>query len=369
MALTWARALGWRLRRHLLDPVGTGSVADVVARLGAVPAWPDVAVELAIAARRRGGRSGDAAMALAEGTVVKVFAFRGATHLMTPQDAGAYLALRASSRMWELPSWESYYGLSPSDWPRFRDYVRRVLAEGPLTRSELAAALGRSSRYRHLRTVVAEGNDTVLKPLTWQGDMGLGPVRDGEATFLRLEDVRGWAGVPDLDEAGPTVVAAYFGTYGPASPDRVRDWFGTGLGAKRRAVTRWLHQLDERLAAVTIEGDRVLVLREDLDDLRAAPPSTAVRLLPGRDQWVMAPGTSDARVVPPARRQVVSRSANVVVSGGVVAGTWTLRGERLDIAWFEESGPVPRAALDQEAAAVATLLDRPLALTLTLAVA
>ncbi len=360
VALTWARALGWRLRRQLLDPVGTGSVADVVRRLGAVPAWPDTTSEFAIGARRTGGRFGDAAQALAAGHVVKVFAFRGATHLMTPGDAGAYLALRASSRMWELPSWESFYELSASDWPQFRDYVRRALAEGPRTRSELATALGRSSRYRHLRTVVAEGNDTLLKPLTWQGDMGLGPVRDGEATFLRLDDIPGWAGIPDLDEAGPAVITAYFRTYGPATADRVYDWFGKGLGAKRQAISRWLDQLDERLESITIEGDSVLVLQDDIDDLRTTPASTAVRLLPGRDPWVMAPGTSDARVVPPVRREAVSRSANLVISGGAVAGTWTLRSERLNVVWFKESGRVPRTALDQEVAALAKLLDRPL---------
>jgi DNA glycosylase AlkZ-like len=367
VGLTWARALAWRLRRQLLDPVGTGSVVDVVERLGAVPAWPDAAAELAIGARRTDGKSGDASRALVAGKVVKVFAFRGATHLMTPRDAGAYLALRASSRMWELPSWESFYRLAPSDWPRFREYVRRALAEGPLTRSELAAALGRSGRYRHLRTIVAEGNDTLLKPLTWQGDMGLGPVRDGETTFLRLDDVPGWAGIPDIDEAGPAVVAAYFRTFGPATPDRVHDWFGKGLGAKRQAITRWLDQLDEQCEQVTIDGDRVLVLGEDLDELRTTPASTAVRLLPGRDPWVMAPGTSDTRVVPPARREVVSRSANLVVSRGVVAGIWTLRGERLEIAWFKESGRVPRTALDQEAAALAKLLDRSLDVAMTVA--
>jgi Winged helix DNA-binding domain len=360
VALTWPRALAWRLRRQLLDPVGTGSVADVVERLGAVPAWPEQAMELAIAVRRVGGRFGDAARALAAGNVVKVFAFRGATHLMTPRDAGAYLALRGSSRMWELPSWESFYGLAPSEWPRFREYVRRALADGPRTRSELAAALGRSSRYRHLRTVVAEGNDTLLKPLTWQGDMGLGPVRDGEATFMLLDDVPGWAGIPDLDEAGPTVVAAYFRTYGPAAAERVYDWFGQGLGAKRRALTRWLDQLDERLEPVTIAGDRALVLAEDLDDLRTTPASTAVRLLPGRDPWVMAPGTSDAKVVPPARREAVSRSANLVIARGVVSGTWTLRGERLAVAWFKEAGRVPHTAVDQQATALRRLLDRPL---------
>lgn len=356
--MTWATALSWRMQRHLLEPVGTGSVADVVGRLGPVPGWPDEAAEMAIGARRTDGRSGDVARALAAADLVKAFAFRGATHLMTPQDAGAYLAVRASSRMWELPSWESHYGLAPADWPRFREYVRQALADGPLTRSELTAALRRSSRYRHLGTLVAEGNETLLKPLTWQGDMGLGPARDGEATFLRLDGVRGWAGIPGLDEAGPAVVAAYFRTHGPAAPNRVHDWFGKGLGAKRRDVTRWLAVLDERLETVTVGGDQLLVLREDLDDLRNAPTSTAVRLLPGRDPWVMAPGTSDTRIVPPAHREAVSRSANVVVSCGVVTGTWALRGQRLDIVWFPESGRVPRSALDHEAVALAAFLDR-----------
>jgi hypothetical protein len=366
-ALTWAKVLGWRLRRQLLDPVGNGSVVDVVERLGAVPAWPDAAMELAIGARRTTGRSGDAARTLAADEVVRVFAFRGATHLMTPQDAGAYLAVRASSRMWELSSWVSFYGLGPEDWPRFRGFVRDALAGGPLTLSELTAAFGRSSRYRHLRPIIDGGNETLLKPLSWQGDLGLAPPRDGETTFRRLEDVPGWAGIPDLDEAGPAVVAAYLHTFGPAPVARVHDWVGKGLGARRPAVDRWLRLLDERLETVSIEGDDVLALREDLDELRTASASTAVRLLPGRDPWVMAPGTSDARVVPPARRELVSRTANMVVSRGALAGTWTVRDGRLQVAWFEESGTVPRTALDDEAARLSTFLDRPLDLTVAMA--
>jgi hypothetical protein len=190
--------------------------------------------------------------------------------------------------------------------------------------------------------------------------MALGPGRDGEPTFLRLDDVPGWGGIPDLDEAGRRVVAAYLRSNGPATPDRIHEWFGKGLGAKRRDITRWLHQVDEHGEWVTIDGDRVMVLREDLDDLQRTAASAAVRLLPGRDPWVMAPGTSDTHVVPPARREVVSRSANLVVSGGVVAGTWTLRGSRLGIAWFNERGRVPRPALNQEAAVLAKVMDRPL---------
>ena len=361
--LTWPGALAWRMRRQLLDPVAPGSVVDVVKALGAVPAWPDAAAELAVGARRAGGRAGDAERAFAARELVKVFAFRGATHLMTPQDAGAFLAVRASSRMWELKSWQSHYDLAPADWPRFREFVRDALADGPLTRSELVAALGRSSRYRRVHDVLREGNDTVLKPLTWQGDMGLGPVRDGELTFHRLEDVPGWAGVPDLDEAGRTLVASYLRTCGPATEDQLSTWLGDGLGARRKAVTAWVAQVEDRCEEVTVEDERVLVLAEDLDELRATPASDAVRLLPGRDPWVMAPGTSDEHVVPAAHREVVSRSANLVVHGGVVAGTWRVRGERLDVTWFEEVGRVPGTALEAEAVALAAFLGRDLELT------
>ena len=113
------------MRRQLLDPVGTEAVEDVVRRLGAVPAQLDSAAELAVRTRRQRSQSGEVARALADGRLIKTFSFRGATHLMTPEDGGAYLALRAASRMWELPSWQSYYSLAPSDWPRLREVVRR----------------------------------------------------------------------------------------------------------------------------------------------------------------------------------------------------------------------------------------------------
>lgn len=365
MKLTWATALGWRLQRQLLDPRGTGSVAEVVARMGAVPAWPDLAAELAIGARRSSGQYGDATRALDRGELVKAFTFRGATHLMTPQDAGAYLAVRASGRMWELPSWQSFYELSPADWPRFREHVRDSLADGPLTRSELVAALRRSSRYRHLARIVEDGNETLLKPLTWQGDMGLGPVRDGEPTFRRLDDIPGWAGIPALEEAGPELVTAYLRTYGPTTTDRLHDWLGKGLGARRAAVARWVEEVTERCEHVDVEGDRALVLAEDVVELAATPASASVRLLPGRDPWVMAPGSSDTRVLPAAHRDVVSRSANLVVFRGVVCGTWAVRGTRLEISWFGEAGRAPRTALEQESARLAELLDRPLDATIT----
>ena len=367
VSLSWSQALAWRLRRHLLDPVGSESVAGVVRRLGAVPAQSDSAAELAVRARRERSSSGEVARALAEGRIIKTFAFRGATHLLTPEDGGAYLALRAASRMWELPSWQSFYGLTPSDWPLLREAVREALVDGPMTRDELGAAVTAQPKFHHLGFAFADRSCTLLKPLAWQGDMSFGPPRDGRATFQSLDRNPRWAGVPDLDDAGMRAVEAYFRVYGPTTPDRVRYWLGEGLGAGRKRIQSWIAGFGDRIATVDIDGETAYVLREDLEELVAAPPTMAVRLLPGHDQWVLGPGTADAHVVPPARRTLVSRQANIVIVGGVLSATWSLADDQVVAAWFAEAAPPPREALAGEVARLAVILDRPLGWTVQMA--
>ena len=102
------------------------------------------------------------------------------------------------------------------------------------------------------------------------------------------------------------------------------------------------------------------MLSKDLDELTATPATSAVRLLPGYDQWVLGPGTADPHVVPPPRRKLVSRKANLVIAGGVVSGTWTLTDDEVVTTWFAEAGRAPKTALADEVQWLATILDRPL---------
>ena len=365
MALTWDQALAWRLRRHLLDPVGTGSVGDVVGRLGAVPACPDTTPELAVGLRRTGSRLGDVARALDAGEVFKTYAFRGATHLLTPEEGGAYLALRASGRQWELPSWQETYGLAPADWPAFRETVREAVADGPLTRQELGMAVGRRRRFRAAAAGLTSGSDTLLKSLMWQGDLCFGPVRDGEATVQGLHRVARWAGLPDIDDAGRRAVEAYVRTYGPTTADGVQYYLGAGLSAGRKALRGWLDDLSDRLVAVDIDGEDLLVFADDVDDLTSTVVSPTVRLLPAADPWVMGPGTADPHVVPPAHRQLVTRGANLVLASGVVAGTWTRKAGTLTVAWLGEADPPDLDLLAAEAARLAAILGTELDLNVT----
>ena len=349
------------MRRHLLDPVGTESVAGVVGRLGAVPARPEATVdELAIRTRRQRSRAGEVARALAEGRVIKTFAFRGSTHFVAPEDGGAYLALRAASRMWERPGWQSHFGLSPADWPVLRQTVREALAGGPMTREELGAAITGRSRFRHLAFAFSDKSFTLLKPLAWQGDMSFGPLRDGRATFQSLDVNPRWAGIPDLDDAGLFAVESYFRTYAPATPDNLHYWLGEGLGAGRRRIESWIAGISGRLAAVDVSGEAAYVLLEDLDELLSMAPTTVVRFLPGYDQWVLGPGTADGHVVPTARRTLVSRGANIVIAGGRLAATWSLAEDEVVIAWFAEAGPPPEEAIAEEVSRLGAIVGRPL---------
>ena len=354
-SVTWAQALAWRMGRQLLDPIGAESVAGVVRRLGAVLSMDESLAELAVRTRRTTSRPGELAQALADGEVVKAFAFRGAVHYLSPEEGGIYLALRSAGRQWELPSWVEYYRLTPSDWPDFRAAVRAALSDGPLTIAELGEALARQRAYRHLKSVFDEGAGTLIKPLTWQGDMGFGPPRDGQATFQRLDGNPRWRGIPDLDDAGPRAVTAYLQSYGPATLDHVHYWLGNGLSAGRRRLTAWFSGLGDRLAAVDVEGTTAYVVREDVDALVATRPSEAVRFLPGHDQWVMGPGTQDAHVTPADRRDLMTRKANPVIAGGVVCGTWSARGQELTVTWLDER-PRPEREIERETERVAGLL-------------
>jgi hypothetical protein len=107
----------------------------------------------------------------------------------------------------------------------------------------------------------------------------------------------------------------------------------------------------------------------DANDLAASKPSREVRLLGGFDQWVLGPGTDDPAVVPPARRRAVSKTAGwiapVVVTGGVVTGTWELSRDEATVAWFREAGKPPTRALSAEVARIAKIVGGDLSLDLS----
>jgi hypothetical protein len=276
----------------------------------------------------------------------------------------------ASGRAWERPSWQRYFGVTPAQIERLRETVRAALDGPPLTREELVAAVIARRGLSHVGEGLRSGWGTLLKPVAWQGDLSFGPSQGTRVTFTRpdVASLR-WAGVPEPEDAAPVAIASYLGAHGPATFESFGQWLAGGYFGKRQLRT-WFEAMGDRLAEVEIDGQPMWVLAEHLDELVAATPTTAVRLLPGFDQYVMGPGSGDGQVVPAARRAAVSKQSGwispVVVAGGAVSGTWELDGDRVRVAWFREAGRRPGAALGDEVKRLSAILDRDLGLTVEL---
>lgn len=369
MKISVRRALAWRMRRHLLDPIGTLPTGGVVRRLCGVQAQVASSAELAVRVRRQASRPGEVTRALSRGRLIKTWAMRGALHLLSPEEAGAFLSLMAAGRTWERPSWQRYFGVTTATMDALREAVREALDGAVLSRDELVAAVTAQPGLGHVGEALRSGWGTLLKPLAWQGDLCFGPSRGNRVTFMRPEAATSrWAALPDPDEAAPEAIVAYLRAYGPATVDAFGTWLAGGWFGKRQLRT-WFGALGDRLAEVDVDGEVAHVLAEDLDELAATNPSPAVRLLPGFDQYVLGPGTADTRIVPAARRAAVSKQGGwispVAVSGGVVSGTWGVDGDQIRVAWFRESGRPPRSALEAEVARLSSILDRDLHATIT----
>jgi hypothetical protein len=360
--VSWQQALAWRMQRQLLDPVGSMPVARVVQRLCGVQTQVASSAELAIRVRRTTSRPGEVGDALRHGRVIKTWAMRGALHLLTPEDGGAFLSVIAAGRTWERPSWQRYFGVTPASMERLRETVHEVLEGATLSREELIAAVTARRGLGHLGEGLRSGWGTLLKPLAWQGSLCFGPSRGSRVTFMRPEDASPrWAGLPDADEAAPVAIAAYLGVYGPGTIDAFSNWLAGGWFGKRQ-LRAWFGALGDRLTEVEVEGERGYVLAEHVDDLAATKPTRVVRLLPGFDQYVLGPGTGDGHVVPLARRSQVSKQAGwiapIVVRGGVVCGTWELDREAVRGTWFSEAGQLPRGALQEEVERLSSIVGR-----------
>jgi hypothetical protein len=369
--LTRASVLAWRQsRQHLDRRAPRSAMLPVIARLCGLHAQVMSSAELTLWARVEGLEADAVERALwEERALVKTCAMRGTLHLLPADDAGIFLSLLASGRGWELPSWQRYFGMGPKEWEVFRPAVRDALDGEILTREQLATVIAGMPGLEHIGDELKSGWGTLLKPLAWQGDLVFGPSQGNRVTFMSPKAAsRSWRGVPEPDEAAPGAIVAYLGAYGPATADGFARWISRGRIAKR-SLKSWFAALSDRITEVEVDGERSYVRSEDVDAIAAARPTDAVRFVPGFDEYVLGPGTDDTRIVPAARRRLVSKQsgwiAPVVVAGGVVGGTWEQDGELVRVAWFGESGPAPKKALEAETARLSSLAGRELRVEVT----
>ncbi|MEU4623244.1 winged helix DNA-binding domain-containing protein [Actinoplanes sp. NPDC023801] len=370
MRFSLGQVLSWRMRRQFLDRPAETPAETIVERLCGVQAQVASAAELAVAVRRPAPGDSGTDPALERRSLIKVWAMRGTLHLLTAEDAPAYLSLMAAPRTWEKPSWQKTFATT-AQMTAIAEAIREILPGRTLTREQLTAEILERTGDDALTGPLGSGWGTVLKPLAWQGYLCHGPSDRNRVTFTSPGTwIDGWTGLPEPDEAAVRVIPAYLGAFGPATTESFDQWLIRGM-SKKASLRKWFTGLTRSgvLTEVEVDGRSAYARTADLDDIAAAEPVPGVRLLPAFDQFVLGPGTREEHIIDPERRPLISKAAGwispVVVAAGRVAGTWEQTDSGITVQLFAEAGPVPGDDLAAEAAHVAAIIGCRPGLTVT----
>jgi hypothetical protein len=133
---------------------------------------------------------------------------RGTLHLLAPEDGGAFLSLMASTRTWELPSWQRYFGCRRRTGT-MRATVREALAGPPLTREELMSAIVAHPDLAHLRDELRSGWGTLSGPLAWQETCATGRAGTRDIYPPGSRERGGGRVCPSRMRAAPVAIRAY----------------------------------------------------------------------------------------------------------------------------------------------------------------
>ncbi|MBZ9594425.1 MULTISPECIES: winged helix DNA-binding domain-containing protein [Streptomyces] len=315
-----------RLLRARAQAIGDGvredSVAAVLDRVLAVQAQDLPAAELGLRVRARGLTQEAVRRATdTERTAVRGWFMRGTLQLVPAADARWLLALfgpvhlaLAARRLREL-------GLDEALCTRSERVITdAIAAEGPQTRAGLT---------RRLTTLGVEPKGQsafhLIRRAALAGLICHGPQRDGEATFVLLDDWLPATGpLPCTGEAAVRELARrYRAAHGPADAADFVHWSGLKTTTGRNA---W--------AAVRDTGP------ED----PPVPGEPDVRLLPAYDNYLVGYRSRDLSVPAEHERRVWPGGGQIratVLVDGLAVGTWSggRRGAPVKVEPFPGNGP------------------------------
>jgi hypothetical protein len=304
------------------------SVADVVRLVGGLQAQDAPAAALGVRARLAGATaSGVDRARFEERSVARIWCMRGTLHLVPAEDARWLVALLGPVALARGRHRREQMGVGAGASAA----VRAALADGPLTRHEIAeharaGGFGLTDDPQapvHLvMTAAAEGH---VIEAAWRGR---------EPTYALVDDWLGPAAgpLPDRDAMLAELARRHARAHPPAGPEDLAAWSGLPMRDARRAFAAIAGELEE----VEVLGRRAWVPR----GLEPAPP--AVRLLPAFDGILL--GHRDrALVVRPEHARAVLPGGGIlrptVLAGGLVEGTWRLERGEPAVAPFDPPGP------------------------------
>jgi hypothetical protein len=348
-------------RQHLLEPAPATGLLDVVSDNVAIHAQLASAAELQLRARVEGVDAAAVRRAVADRRLIKTWAMRGTLHLVTAGDLPLVVAALGTRVRYDSAAWLRAFKVTREEMESFLSQLPDALAEDALTREELVDAMAERVPPRFAEQL-RSGWGTLLKPAAFLGLLCFGPSQGQRVTFVRPDRwVRGWKPSPlAAEEALAEMARRYLHRYGPATHAEFARWWGTDPAHGKRVF----RSIEDELAVVEVDGERVWARRDDVDALAAtetvgSASEPHVRLLPNFDPYVLFFHPRGRLVAAEHRDRVFRKSAwisPVVLVDGLVAGVWEPERKKAGIevtveAFGRLAAPV-KAAIEREAAAV-----------------
>ncbi|MBV6395402.1 MAG: hypothetical protein HFACDABA_00978 [Anaerolineales bacterium] len=275
--------------------------------------------------------------AMAERKLVKASCMR-CTLFLVPSNELAVFSVGAASRARREVAWTLRQGVPEKTIRAALDATLSVLDQ-PLTRKEIAEQVSQKLRIKK-RAVRGGGwgrkSEVVAVPVgkltfpvvdlihlvTDKGIVCYGPPRGNEPNFVRADAwIPKWKNI-EKEEAEDALLRRYLKSFGPATIHDFAMWTGMTL-TEARAI--WTRQ-QSKLVSVEIEGKKVFLLQEDLDELtRARLESPRARLLPYFDSFILGHKEREHLLSKQHHTKVYRPQgwvAPVVLVNGRIAGVW-----------------------------------------------
>ena len=325
--LSWEAVLAWRVARQgLAERAAAAEWMDVVRRICGLHAQVQSSAELTLWARVEGLAADAVAEALwTDRALVRTWAMRGTLHLLPADELATWVGAQGVLRpRYETGAWRKAAGMSSEQAVAVLDAIRDALDGEPLTRDELADAVGERLGEPRLGEAVRGSFGTMPKLAAFRGDVVFAQPAGQKVRFTRPDR---WL-APDWAPASPresmaAVIRRHLAAYGPASRETFARWFGMPSAAQ---AGKLIAALGDDVATVGVEGWEGWMLRSDVADAGACVPRGLVSLLPAFDQYVVAAPREETPVLPARFKDRVYRPQGwlspVLLVDGRIAGVW-----------------------------------------------
>ena len=220
-----------RLAAQLLAGPKATTVLEVLDRCVAVQSQELRAGHLGVRARSTGLTVADVDAALADRSAIVTWVNRGTLHLVRSEDYPWLHALTTPQLATANATRLHQEGVSPSQADSALPVIRRVLSDGPATRTQLRDALQRKGI-----PVAGQAVVHLLLKATLTGICVRGPMAGREQAFVLVDDWLGPQQTVDRAKALSELGTRYLAGHGPSTDRDLAKWAGVGLRDARAAL-------------------------------------------------------------------------------------------------------------------------------------